>query len=107
MAPCEAGPALGQILAARVPARLVWSTRDPRATCGDALVDEVLAAQPDAVIWDTTRHGKPDLVALADQAYRDFDAEAVLIVSNKPATMHLVHAFEGRGIPAVGPIFDS
>jgi hypothetical protein len=101
------GPALGQILAARVPAQLVWSTRDPRATYGDALVDEVLAAQPDAVIWDTTQHGKPDLVALADQAYGDFDAEAVLIVSNKPATMHLVHAFERRGIPAFGPIFDS
>ena len=101
------GPALGQILAARVPARLVWSTRDPRATYGDSLVDEVLAGQPDAVIWDTTRHGKPDLVAVADQAYRDFDAEAVLIVSNKPATLHLVHEFERRGIPAFGPIWDS
>lgn len=101
------GPALGQILAARVPARLVWSTRDPRATYGDELVDQVEGAQPDAVIWDTTRHGKPDLVALADRAYREFDAEAVLIVSNKPATTHLVHAFERRGIPAFGPIFDS
>ena len=29
-----------------VPARLVWSTRNPRATYGDALVDEVLAAHP-------------------------------------------------------------
>jgi hypothetical protein len=28
-----------------------------------ALVDEVQAAQPDAVIWDTTERGKPDLVA--------------------------------------------
>jgi hypothetical protein len=35
------GPCLGQILAARVPARLVWSTRDPRATYGDDLVGEV------------------------------------------------------------------
>ena len=40
------GPALGQILAARVPARLVWSTRDPRATYGDALVDEVAPRSP-------------------------------------------------------------
>jgi hypothetical protein len=101
------GPALGQILAARVPARLVWSTRDPRATYGDDLVDQVEAAQPDAVIWDTTRRGKPDLVALTRQAYDDFDAEAVLVVSNKPATTALVHAFERRGIPAFGPIFDS
>jgi hypothetical protein len=101
------GPALGQLLAARVPAKLVWSTRDPRATYGDALVDEVLAAQPDALIWDTTEHGKPDLVALAGQAHRDFDAEAVFIVSNKPMTLRLVHAMERQGIPAFGPIWDS
>jgi hypothetical protein len=101
------GPALGQILAGRVPAKLVWSTRDPRATYGDDLVDEVQAAQPDAVIWDTTERGKRDLVQLAYAAYRDFDAEAVYIVSNKPMTLRLVHAMERRGIPAVGPIWDS
>ncbi len=101
------GPCLGQVLAARVPARLVWSTRDPRATYGDALVDEVEAAQPDALVWDTTQRGKPDLVALARQAVRDFDAEAVFVVSTKPATLHLVHELERRGIPAFGPIWDS
>ena len=101
------GPCLGQILAARVPARLVWSTRDPRATYGDALVDEVEAAQPNAVIWDTSQHGKPDLVQLARQAYQDFDAEAVFVVSNKPTTWRLVHGIERRGIPAFGPIWDS
>jgi hypothetical protein len=101
------GPALGQLLAARVPARLVWSTRDPRATYGDALVGEVEAAQPDAVVWDTTRQGKPDLVALARQAHRDFDAEAVFVVSNKRTTLRLVHKLERLGIPAFGPIWDS
>jgi hypothetical protein len=101
------GPCLGQILAARVPARLVWSTRDPRATYGDGLVDEVEAAQPDAVIWDTTKRGKPDLVELACQAYRDFDAEAVFVVSNKRTTTRLVHRLERLGIPAFGPIWDS
>ena len=101
------GPCLGQILAARVPARLVWSTRDPRATYGDALVDEVAAAQPDAVIWDTTRRGKPDLVQLARQACLDFDAEAVFVVSNKPTTLRIVGELERLGIPAFGPIWDS
>ncbi len=101
------GPCLGQILAARVPARLVWSTRDPRATYGDDLVDQVEAAQPEAVIWDTSQRGKPDLVQLAHQAYEDFDAEAVFVVSNKPATRRLVHGLEQRGIPAFGPIWDS
>jgi hypothetical protein len=101
------GPVLGQILAERVPARLVWSTRSPRATYGDGLVDEVHAAQPDALIWDTSQDGKPDLVSLALQAYRDFEAEAVFVVSNKPATQRLVHALERRGVPAFGPIWDS
>ena len=101
------GPCLGQILAARVPARLVWSTRDPRATYGDDLVDEVQGAQPDAVIWDTTQRGKPDLAQLAHQAYQDFDAEAIFVVSNKATTLHLVHGIERLGIPAFGPIWDS
>ncbi len=101
------GPCLGQILAARVPAQLVWSTRNPRATYGDALVDEVEAAQPDAVIWDTTERGKPDLLRLARRAYEQSGAEAVFVVSNQPTTRHLVHGLERLGIPAFGPIFDS
>ena len=101
------GPCLGQILANRVPSRLVWSTRDPRRTYGDALVDEVEVAQPDALIWDTTKHGKPDLLKLTLDMYASFGAEAVFIVSNKPTTLRLVHDLERRGIPAFGPIWDS
>jgi hypothetical protein len=101
------GPCLGQILAARVPGRLVWSVRSPRTTYGDALVDEVMSAQPDALIWDTTERGKPDLVQLAYEAWRDFDAEAVFVVSNKPTTFRVVNGLERLGIPAFGPIWDS
>jgi hypothetical protein len=101
------GPCLGQVLASRVPARLVWSARSPRTTYGDALVDEVLSAQPDALIWDTTERGKPDLVQVAYEAWRDFDAEAVFVVSNKPTTFRIVNGLERLGIPAFGPIWDS
>jgi hypothetical protein len=101
------GPALGQILASRVPSRVVWSTRNPRATYGDALVDEVLAARPDAVIWDTSERGKPDLLRLAYEACREFAAEAALVVSNKAGTWSVVHGLERLGIPAFGPIWDS
>jgi len=101
------GPCLGQLLANRVPSRLVWSTRDPRATYGDALVDEIEAAQPNATIWDTTTRGKPDLLRLTLEAREEFGAEAVIIVSNKPTTFRLVHDLERRGIPAFGPIWDS
>jgi hypothetical protein len=59
------------------------------------------------VVWDATSRGKPDLVQLALDAYADFDAEAVIIVSNKPTTVRLVHELERRGIPAFGPIWDS
>ena len=101
------GPALGPILKSRVPARLIWSTRNPRTTYGDSLVDEVLAAQPDALVWDTTQRGKPDLLRLAQDACRDFAAEAALVVSNKRGTWSVVHGLERLGVPAFGPIWDS
>ncbi|MEO3753245.1 hypothetical protein [Streptomyces sp. B6B3] len=101
------GPCLPHLLAQLVPARLVWATRAPRRTYGDALVDEILAVQPEAVVWDTSEHGKPDLVALAYAAHRDFGAEAVICISNKSTTWKVVHGLERRGIPAYGAIWDS
>ncbi|MEU4875460.1 hypothetical protein [Streptomyces sp. NPDC021608] len=101
------GPCLPHLLAAEVPSRLVWATRDPRATYGDALVEEILAVQPQAVVWDTSRDGKPDMLALAHAAYRDFGAEAVICISNKKLTWQVVHGLERRGIPAYGAIWDS
>lgn len=101
------GPCLPHLLAAEVPSRLVWATRGPRATYGDALVDEILAVQPHALVWDTSRHGKPDMVRLAHEAWRDFGAEAVICISNKKLTWQVVHGLERRGIPAYGAIWDS
>ncbi|WEH18188.1 hypothetical protein [Streptomyces sp. VNUA24] len=101
------GPCLPHLLAAEVPSRLVWATRDPRRTYGDELVDEILAVQPNALVWDTSQHGKPDMVRLAYTAYRDFGAEAVICISNKKLTWQVVHGLERRGIPAYGAIWDS
>ncbi|WP_199041750.1 hypothetical protein [Glycomyces salinus] len=101
------GPCLPHLLAQEVPALLVWSTRAPRETFGDELVDEILAVQPDARIWDTAEHGRPDLVGLAYAAYRDFGAEAVICISNKKLTWRVVHGLERRGIPSYGAIWDS
>jgi ferredoxin-NADP reductase len=101
------GPVLGHLLDPSVPARLVWVTKNPRLTYGDAFVDEIEAAQPDAMIWDTGELGKPDVLALAYAAYVESGAEAVICVSNRTVTWQVVHGLERCGIPAFGPIWDS
>ena len=92
------GPCLGQILADRCPARLVVDVLLVRPY-GDALVDEVETIQPDAVIWDTTKHGKPDLLELALKSYAEFHAEAVFIVSNSPPPSASSTTSSGAGSP--------
>jgi hypothetical protein len=101
------GPALGHLLAAETPSQLVWSTRDPRRTYGEALLDEILSAQPDAIIWNTDERGKPDMLQLAYSAYVASGAEAVICISNRGVTWQVVSGLERRGIPAFGPIWDS
>jgi hypothetical protein len=101
------GPVLGHLLDAGVPSRLVWVTKNPRLTYGDAFVDEIEAAQPDAMIWDTGELGKPDVLQLAYAAYVQSGAEAVICVSNRTVTSRVVHGLERCGIPAFGPIWDS
>ena len=101
------GPCLPHLFANNIPSLLVWSTRNPRKTYGEALVNEILEAQPDAIIWDTEKYGKPDLAKLAYQAWRDFEAEAVICISNKKTTWYVVYEMESRGIPAFGAIWDS
>lgn len=101
------GPCLPHLLSQEVPARLVWATRNPRKTYGDGLIDEILAVQPDAIIWNTDTHGKPDMVKLAYKVYKESDAEAVICISNKKLTWKVVYGMESRGIPAYGAIWDS
>jgi hypothetical protein len=101
------GPVLPHLLADEVPSKLVWATRNPRQTYGDALVDEILAARPDALVWDTSVHGKPDMLRLAYDAYVSSGAEAVICISNKKLTWAVVHGMERLGIPAYGAIWDS
>ncbi len=101
------GPTLPHLLAREAPSRLVWVTKEPRLTYGDALVDEITDAQPDVIIWNTDTRGKPDVLRLAYAAYLDSKAEAVVCISNSRVTWQVVHGLEKRGIPAFGPIWDS
>ncbi|KAF8340265.1 uncharacterized protein EI90DRAFT_3034916 [Cantharellus anzutake] len=91
----------------RAPMILLWVSRDVRKTFGDKFVDAVLRASPDAIIYDTRKHGKPDMVKLAYRMYKDFDAEAVAVLSNQRLTEKVVYGLLSRGVPAFGPIFDS
>ena len=101
------GPMLGHLLDRSVPSRLVWVTKNPRRTYGHELIDEIEAAQPDAIIWDTDERGKPDVLRLAYAAYLSSDAEAVVCIANRTVTWQVVHGLERCGIPAFGPIWDS
>ncbi|KAH8104625.1 nonribosomal peptide synthetase 12, partial [Cristinia sonorae] len=101
------GPCAPVILARKVPIRLLWTSPNVRQTFGDKLVDSILDASPDAVIYDTRVHGKPDMVKLTYRLVREFNAEAVCIISNQKLTQKVVYGMMSRGIPAFGAIWDS
>ena len=101
------GPILPHLLKQAVPNKLIWSTRSPRETYGDALIDEIEAHTEDPLIWDTDALGKPDLSLLALQAVQETNAEAVIVISNQKLTRRVVYDMESNGIPAYGAIWDS
>jgi hypothetical protein len=101
------GPCMPVLMERRVPARVLWSTKNPLKTYGQGVMDTLLAADPDALIWDSDHRGRPDLVKLAYQLYKESGAECVCIISNGPTTNKFVYQMESRGVPAFGPIWDS
>ena len=61
----------------------------------------------DAMIIDTRKAGRPDIVRLAYELYVSSGAEAVFVISNAKLTKKVVYGMESRGVPAFGPIWDS
>ena len=59
------------------------------------------------LVLDTREHGKPDMVKLTYRMVQQFDAEAVVIISNEALTRKVVYGMMSRGIPAFGAIWDS
>ncbi len=101
------GPCLALFVDSDVPTRVVWSTRTPRKTYGQGIIDAVKKADRDALIIDTTTDGRPDMVAISYRLYKESGAEAVFVISNPKLTRKIVYGMESRGIPAYGPVFDS
>jgi hypothetical protein len=102
------GPCLGVMQdIPQTACRVIWSTPTPEKVYGQGICDAVKAVDENALVWDTRERGRPDLVRLAWEMYREFDAEAVFVISNPKLTRKVVYGMESRGIPAFGPIWDS
>ncbi|KAF9879220.1 hypothetical protein CkaCkLH20_03453 [Colletotrichum karsti] len=101
------GPCLSLLFADVTPRRVLWSTRNPQKTYGDKVVAAVRKADPEAVIWNTTERGHPDIVLETYKLVRASNAEAVYVISNPKVTEMVVFGMMSRGIPAYGAIFDS
>jgi hypothetical protein len=101
------GPCLPVVLERRVPFRMIWSTKSPLSTYGQKIIDTILKADPEAVIWDTDRKGRPNLAVLAYRIYQESGAECVCVISNSSTTKKIMYRLESRGVPAFGPIWDS
>lgn len=81
------GPCLSLLVSkTRPPIRTLWSTRAPRKTHGDGVLDLVSSVDRNAVIIDTDKHGRQDMMPPAWDMAKDFKAEAVFVVS-RPHTV--------------------
>ncbi|KAJ4482067.1 hypothetical protein J3R30DRAFT_3286838 [Lentinula aciculospora] len=101
------GPCAPHVFAKQSTIQLLWSAPNVRETFGDKLVDSLLEASPNAVIYDTRKNGKPDMIKLVARLVKEFEAEAVCIISNPALTRKVVYGMMSRGVPAFGAIWDS
>ncbi|KAJ7173930.1 hypothetical protein C8R43DRAFT_630931 [Mycena crocata] len=101
------GSCLSLLYGGATPRRVLWCAHDPKATYGERIIQSVQKVDPDACIWDTRTHGRPDIVAITHKFVMESQAEAVFILSNPRLTRSVVYGMESRGIAAYGPVFDS
>lgn len=101
------GPVLGHIQNPSCATQLIWSTKQPEETFGKALCQTLSERIPNAIIHDTKKSGRPDLVKMGYNLAKSFQAEAVIIIANEKITKKVVYGLETRGVPAYGAIWDS
>lgn len=87
--------------------RVVWQTRSPLKTYGQGVLDMVAILDPNAIVIDTDRSARIDMVPIIRRLVKEHRAEAVCVVSNPVVTTRVVYELEKTGTPAFGPIFDS
>ncbi|KAK7607737.1 hypothetical protein JOL62DRAFT_559176 [Phyllosticta paracitricarpa] len=108
------GSGIGPILsfinlgdAERTNCRVMWSAPNPLKIFGQSTMDMVKKADKDAIIWNTKEQGRPDMLRMTYDLYKQSGAEAVFVISNPSLTKMIVYGLESRGVPAFGPIWDS
>lgn len=87
--------------------RVIWQTKAPLKTYGARTLELVRRMDPDPIIMDSSVSGRVDMLPIVLKLYKEFGAEAVAVISNVKMTKSLVFDLESRGVPAMGPIFDS
>ncbi|KAJ5782458.1 hypothetical protein N7457_004232 [Penicillium paradoxum] len=87
--------------------RVLWQTRAPEKTYGAGVLELVHRMDSAPIVLDTDQCGRIDMVPIILQQIKDFNAEAVCVISNPVLTGRIVYELEARGTPAFGPIFDS
>lgn len=103
------GPCLSFLLepSRKTECRVLWSTPAPEKTYGTELLNQVAGCDPNALIIDTRKTGRPDMIGLTYKLFIESGAEAVFCISNPRLTKKIVYGMESRGVPAFGPIWDS
>jgi hypothetical protein len=101
------GPCLSIFPYQKVAMRILWIAANHEITFGKAVVDAVHGRDPRAVMYDTRKSGKPDMSLLTYRVFKESNAEAVLVISNKRFTQQIVFDMDRRGVPVYGAIFDS
>ncbi|PBL00724.1 hypothetical protein ARMGADRAFT_1042929 [Armillaria gallica] len=101
------GPIASHIFAGKANHRLIWMAPNTRATFGDHLVNQKLSKSPDALLYDTRKHGKPNMVKLIHHVVDEYQPEVVCVISNNSFTQRIVYGLRSRGILTLGAIFDS
>ncbi|KAK0464282.1 uncharacterized protein EV420DRAFT_1760335 [Desarmillaria tabescens] len=100
-------PFMPHIMSGKVDHKLFWMAPNTRATFGDPLVNSVLENSPGAVVYDTRKHGKPDIIKITNRFVDEFQPECVCVISNQKLTEKVIYGLRSRGILAFGAIFDS
>lgn len=101
------GPLMGHIQKSTCATQLIWSTSRPEISFGERLCRTITDRIPNAVIHDTKKLGRPNLVQMGFNMAKGFGAEAVIIIANEKITKKVVYGLETRGIPTYGAIWDS